>query len=190
MKKLLFLLVLFTVLLSVFPCNAAVKAKVRAVKAKNSSAAVKTKYIQIGDKWVVLLDYGEDSNGVPFAVLVEMLDFGSGWKTRKDEVILFLTLSGVSPEVASNVHRVDYYYEYTSDGKQCALIKTNYCGYYGGTASSLYSASSVYSVEETSKNFTAIPANSPMEKAVKYVFGKNDQRVIQKNKTSKNSRSK
>ena len=68
-------------------------------------------------QWYIL-DYGKDSNGVPFAISRK---YYTNTTVKNETIELLMSKFGLSPEVAGSLYFTEYGYEYTPDGKQYAL---------------------------------------------------------------------
>ena len=62
-----------------------------------------------------LLDYGKDSNGVPYAVSRK---YYTNATIKNETIELLMSKFAISPEVAGSLYFTEYGYEYTPDGKQ------------------------------------------------------------------------
>ena len=107
-----------------------------------------------------ILDYGKDSNGVPFAVSRKYYTNA----TLKNETIeLLMAKFGLAPEIAGSLYFTEYGYEYTPDGKQFAIT---FIRHYNILGDELHK--SVYN--DKMKMFVGIPAGSTPAIAGKYAL--------------------
>ena len=64
-----------------------------------------------------LLDYGKDSDGVPFAISRK---YYTNATIKNDTIELLMSKFGISPEVAGSLYFSEYRYDYTDDGTKFA----------------------------------------------------------------------
>ncbi len=116
-----------------------------------------------------ILDYGKDSNGVPFAVARK---YYTNTTIKNETIELLMSKFGISPEVAGSLYFTEYGYEYTADGKQFAQT---YVRHYDMLGNEIHGTVYDDSTEATKKNFIALSAvaGSTPAKAANYVFGRN-----------------
>ncbi len=111
-----------------------------------------------------LLDFGKDTNGVPYAVTRK---YYTNTTIKNETIELLMSKFGISPEVAGSLYFTEYGYEYTEDGKQFALTYLRHFDMLGNEIhGTVYDDSS----EATAKTFAAIPAGSTPAKAVNYAL--------------------
>ena len=117
--------------------------------------------------WYVL-DYGKDTNGVPYAVARK---YYTNATIKNETIELLMSKFGISPEVAGSLYFTEYGYEYTEDGKQFAQT---YVRHYDMLGNEIHGTVFDDSSEATQKTFIALSgvANSAPAKAANYVFGK------------------
>ena len=113
-----------------------------------------------------ILDYGKDSNGVPFAISRK---YYTNTTIKNETIELLMSKFGISPEVAGSLYFTEYGYEYTPDGKQFALT---YLRHYDMLGNEIHGTVYDNSTEATQKTFTAIPAGSTPAKGAQYAIGK------------------
>ena len=65
-----------------------------------------------------ILDYGKDSDGVPFAISRK---YYTNTTIKNETIELLMSKFGISPEVAGSLYFTEYGYEYNKDGSQFAL---------------------------------------------------------------------
>lgn len=65
-----------------------------------------------------LLDYGKDSDDIPFAIARK---YYTNATIKNETIELLMSKFGLSPEVAGSLYFTEYGYEYTPDGKQYAM---------------------------------------------------------------------
>ena len=116
-----------------------------------------------GSTWY-LLDYGKDSNGVPFAVSRRYYTN----ETLKNQTIeLLMSKFAISSEVAGSLYFTEYRYEYTPDGKQYAFT---YLRHYDMLGHEIHGTE--YGTDENPKTFAPILAGSTPAKGASYALGK------------------
>ena len=130
-----------------------------------------------------LLDYGIDENDVPFAVIAPMDIFHPHTSVRRKFIDFLVSSCDLSREVASIVNRVEFYYEFTSDGEKYALADIRFyekqlSGELSTTSRLLYT----YSIDESSKKFYETHNSSVMETAVNVM---SKEKVFYKSELSK-----
>ena len=113
-----------------------------------------------------ILDYGKDSNGVPFAISRK---YYTNTTIKNETIELLMSKFGISPEVAGSLYFTEYGYEYTPDGKQFALT---YLRHYDMLGNEIHGTVYDNSTETTQKTFAAIPAGSTPAKGAQYALGK------------------
>ena len=113
-----------------------------------------------------LLDYGKDSDGVPFAVSRK---YYTNTTIKNETIELLMSKFAITPEVAGSLYFTEYRYEYTPDGKQFAM---NYLRHYDMLGNLIHGTEYDGSTEATQKTFAAIPAGSIPAKGVSYALGK------------------
>lgn len=116
-----------------------------------------------------ILDYGKDSNGVPFAISRK---YYTNTTIKNETIELLMSKFGISPEVAGSLYFTEYGYEYTPDGKQFAQT---YVRHYDMLGHEIHGTVYDDSTEATKKNFIALSAvaGSTPAKGANYAFGKN-----------------
>ena len=112
------------------------------------------------------LDYGKDSNGVPFAISRK---YYTNTTIKNETIELLMSKFGISPEVAGSLYFTEYGYEYTPDGKQFALT---YLRHYDMLGNLIHGTEYDGSTEATQKTFAAIPAGSTPAKGAAYALGR------------------
>ena len=135
-----------------------------------------------GFRWG-LLDYGIDENDVPFAVIAPIDIFHPHTSVRRKFIDLLVSSYGLSREEASIINRVEYYYEFTSDGEKYALADARF--YEKEQLDRLSSKSRLlytYSVGESSKKFYETHNDLVMRKVVSVM---SDAKVFDKSELSK-----
>ena len=115
-----------------------------------------------------ILDYGKDSNGVPYAVSRK---YYTNTTVKNDTIELLMSKFGLSPEKAGSLYFTEYGYEYTSDGKQFAQT---YVRHYDMLGNEIHGTVYDDSSEATKKNWIALSAvaGSTPAKAASYALGK------------------
>ena len=131
-----------------------------------------------GSTWY-LLDYGKDSNGVPFAVSRR---YYTNATLKNQTIELLMSKFAISPEVAGSLYFTEYGYEYTPDGKQFALT---YLRHYDMLGHEIHGTD--YGTDENPKTFSAVPAGSTPAKGVAYALGKSPAATQQKASANKSS---
>ena len=111
-----------------------------------------------------LLDYGKDSNNVPFAISRK---YYTNTSIKNETIELLMSKFGISPEVAGSLYFTEYGYEYTPDGKQFAMT---YLRHYDMLGNEIHGTE--YGTEENPKTFIATPAGSTPAKGASYALGK------------------
>lgn len=111
-----------------------------------------------------LLDYGKDSNGVPFAISRK---YYTNTNVKNETIELLMSKFGISPEVAGSLYFTEYGYEYTQDGKQFAVT---YLRHYDMLGNEIHGTE--YGTDDNPKTFAAIPAGSTPAKGANYALGK------------------
>ena len=111
-----------------------------------------------------LLDYGKDSNGVPYAISRK---YYTNTNIKNETIELLMSKFGISPEVAGSLYFTEYGYEYSNDGKQFALT---YLRHYDMLGNEIHGTE--YGTEDNPKTFAGIPAGSTPAKGVNYALGK------------------
>ena len=111
-----------------------------------------------------LLDYGKDSDGVPFAVSRK---YYSNPTIKNETIELLMSKFGISPEVAGSLYFTEYRYEYNKEGSQFAMT---YLRHYDMLGNEIHGTE--YGTDENPKTFAAIPAGSTPAKGAAYALGK------------------
>ena len=111
-----------------------------------------------------LLDYGKDSDGVPFAISRK---YYTNTTIKNETIELLMSKFGISPEVAGSLYFTEYGYEYTPDGKQFA---ETYVRHYDMLGNEIHGTE--YGTEDNPKTFAGIPAGSTPAKGASYALGK------------------
>ena len=111
-----------------------------------------------------LLDYGKDSNGVPFAIARK---YYSNPTIKNEMIELLMSKFAISPEVAGSLYFTEYGYEYTQDGKQFALT---YLRHYDMLGNEIHGTE--YGTDENPKTFAPIPSGQTPAKGAAYALGK------------------
>ena len=119
-----------------------------------------------------LLDYGKDSNGVPYAISRK---YYTNATVKNETIELLMSKFAISPEVAGSLYFTEYGYEYTPDGKQFALT---YLRHYDMLGHEIHGTE--YGTDENPKTFAGIPAGSTPAKGVAYALGKTPAATTQK----------
>ena len=114
-------------------------------------------------------DYGNESNGVPFAISRK---YYTNTTIKNETIELLMSKFGISPEVAGSLYFTEYGYEYTPDGKQFAQT---YVRHYDMLGHEIHGTVYDDSTEATKKNFIALSAvaGSTPAKGANYAFGRN-----------------
>ena len=115
-----------------------------------------------------ILDYGKDSNGVPFAVARK---YYTNATIKNETIELLMSKFSLSPEVAGSLYFTEYGYEYTPDGKQFAQT---YVRHYDMLGNEIHGTVFDDSSEATKKNFillSSVVGSNPY-KAAPYALGK------------------
>ena len=113
-----------------------------------------------------LLDYGKDSEGVPFAVSRK---YYTNTTIKNDTIELLMSKFGIAPEVAGSLYFTEYGYEYDKDGKQFAQT---YVRHYDMLGNEIHGTE--FGTEENPKEFialSAVPGSTPAKGAA-YALGK------------------
>lgn len=131
-------------------------------------------------KWW-LLDYGKDSNGVPYAISRK---YYTNQTIKNETIELLMSKFGISPEVAGSLYFTEYGYEYTPDGKQFAVT---YLRHYDMLGNEIHGTVYDDSSEATAKTFIAVPAGSTPAKGVNYALGRSTAATTTKATTTKKS---
>ena len=115
-----------------------------------------------------ILDYGKDTNGVPFAVSRK---YYTNTTIKNETIELLMSKFGLSPERAGSLYFTEYGYEYTPDGKQFA---ETYVRHYDMLGNEIYGTVYDGSSEATTKKFIAVSAvaGQTPAKAAAYAVGK------------------
>lgn len=113
-----------------------------------------------------LLDYGKDTNGVPYAISRK---YYTNATIKNETIELLMSKFGISPEVANSLYFTEYGYEYTPDGRQFALT---YLRHFDMLGNEIHGTVYDDSTEATTKTFAAIPAGSTPAKGVAYALGR------------------
>ena len=111
-----------------------------------------------------LLDYGKDSDGVPFAISRK---YYTNTTIKNETIELLMSKFGISPEVAGSLYFTEYGYEYNKDGSQFALT---YLRHYDMLGNEIHGTE--YGTDDNPKTFAGIPAGSTPAKGVAYALGK------------------
>ncbi|MBQ7558888.1 MAG: hypothetical protein IJT20_01385 [Synergistaceae bacterium] len=111
-----------------------------------------------------LLDYGKDSDGVPFAVSRK---YYTNTTVKNETIELLMSKFGISPEVAGSLYFTEYGYQYNENGSQFALT---YLRHYDMLGNEIHGTE--YGTDENPKTFAAIPAGSTPAKGAAYALGK------------------
>ena len=111
-----------------------------------------------------LLDYGKDSDGVPFAISRK---YYTNTNIKNETIELLMSKFGISPEVAGSLYFTEYGYEYNKEGPQFALT---YLRHYDMLGNEIHGTE--YGTEENPKTFAGIPAGSTPAKGAAYALGK------------------
>lgn len=111
-----------------------------------------------------LLDYGKDSDGVPFAISRK---YYTNTTIKNETIELLMSKFGISPEVAGSLYFTEYGYEYNKDGSQFALT---YLRHYDMLGNEIHGT--VYGTDDNPKTFAGIPAGSTPAKGAAYALGK------------------
>ena len=111
-----------------------------------------------------MLEYGKDSNDVPFAVSRK---YYTNTTIKNETIELLMSKFGLSPEVAGSLYFTEYRYEYTPDGKQFALT---YLRHYDMLGNEIKGTE--YGTDDNPKTFSPIPAGSTPAKGASYALGK------------------
>ncbi len=113
-----------------------------------------------------LLDYGKDSDGVPFAISRK---YYTNATIKNDTIELLMSKFGISPEVAGSLYFTEYGYEYDKEGKQFAQT---YVRHYDMLGNEIHGTE--FGSEENPKTFiavSAVPGSTPAKGAA-YALGK------------------
>lgn len=115
-----------------------------------------------------ILDYGRDSNGVPFAISRK---YYTNTTIKNETIELLMSKFGISPEIAGSLYFTEYGYEYTNDGKQFAQ---SYVRHYDMLGNEIHGTVFDNSTETTQKTFIALSAvaGSTPYKAAPYALGR------------------
>lgn len=115
-----------------------------------------------------ILDYGKDTNGVPFAVSRK---YYTNTTIKNETIELLMSKFGLSPERAGSLYFTEYGYEYTPDGKQFA---ETYVRHYDMLGNEIYGTVYDGSSEAATKKFIAVSAvaGQTPAKAAAYAVGK------------------
>ena len=106
-----------------------------------------------------LLDYGKDSDGVPFAISRK---YYTNTTIKNETIELLMSKFGISPEVAGSLYFTEYGYQYNEKGTEFALTYLRHYDMLG----------TEYGTEENPKTFAPIPAGSTPAKGAAYALGK------------------
>ncbi|MBQ6774933.1 MAG: hypothetical protein IJP53_00560 [Synergistaceae bacterium] len=111
-----------------------------------------------------LLDYGKDSDGVPFAISRK---YYTNTTIKNETIELLMSKFGISPEVAGSLYFTEYGYQYNEKGTEFALT---YLRHYDMLGNEIHGTE--YGTEENPKTFAPIPAGSTPAKGAAYALGK------------------
>lgn len=128
-----------------------------------------------------ILDYGKDSNGVPFVISRK---YYTNTTIKNETIELLMSKYGLSPEVAGSLYFTEYGYEYDKDGTQFAMT---YQCHYDMLGNEIHRTE--FGTDENPKNFIALASvkGSTPEKGAAYALGKSTAAAKSTSKSSAGS---